>query len=255
MSVTPVARASRFVPVAAVLCGVVIAAGGCSGDGGDAERSSATVVDPVGQSPTETPSVPDNASADVVLASAKKAAATADSVHFSGSVTDKKQKTEVSFTVTTDGTADGWMIVEGAKLKLRRVGKKFYIKGDKAFYETQGGAEFANIIDGRWMKVSSGGSGFESVESLTSIEELMNQLVPTTSGFERFAGKVVGGEPTIGLREKGTTDALYVAATGKPYPLLISAKDTGEISFSEWDKAVKIKAPAKSDVFDVSSMG
>jgi hypothetical protein len=66
-------------------------------------------------------------------------------------------------------------------------------------------------------------------------------------------GKDVAGTPTIGLLDKGETaeDAatMYIATRGPAYPLLVEPNTgNGKISFSEWDKDVKVEAPSGKTV-------
>lgn len=243
------ARTSRVLVVAAAVCGVSLALTGC----GDSET--ATTSSAAGK--TEQPSVPEEAEPDEVLRAAIAAAKGASSVHVEGTIPDessKSGKTQVDFVLAPKGKADGSLVFDGMEVRLLRVGKGFYLKGNKAFYEKQGGKEFAKVIGSRWMKVSPDGAGFEVVKDLTAVGDMLERFLPSTAKYERVDGRPVGGAKTLGLRRSGTDGVLYFAATGKPYPLSIDAGKEWKLTFADWGKKASIKAPAKSKVLDTSTM-
>ncbi len=58
------------------------------------------------------------------------------------------------------------------------------------------------------------------------------------------------------IRDLSDNSKLYVAATGKPYPVaLVGGKkgQTGSIRFSDWNRHVSLSAP--SGALDISQFG
>ncbi|QIQ04464.1 hypothetical protein [Streptomyces liangshanensis] len=89
----------------------------------------------------------------------------------------------------------------------------------------------------------------------------LHSLLSSFQGAGSLAQKgpvtTVDGVPAITLTESDTegTYTMYVATQGKPYLLKYvekTKKDPGTTAFSDFDKPVPAKAPAKKDMVDVS---
>jgi hypothetical protein len=64
------------------------------------------------------------------------------------------------------------------------------------------------------------------------------------------------GRQVVALRSPGDGSKLYVAATGKPYPVAIVGNKkgrSGAVTFDDWNKPVSLSAP--SDALDISQFG
>ena len=58
------------------------------------------------------------------------------------------------------------------------------------------------------------------------------------------------------IRDASDNSKLYVAATGKPYPVAIVGSKKGQsgaVTFDDWNKSVSLSAP--SDALDISQFG
>ena len=106
----------------------------------------------------------------------------------------------------------------------------------------------ADLFKGKWLKGSSTDANFASFGELTSIKTLMGSLTKAHGTLTKGATSTLGGQSVIALKSsKGGT--MYVATTGQPYPLQVSKNSggqSGKVTFSDYNKAFTITAPANS---------
>jgi DNA-binding beta-propeller fold protein YncE len=76
----------------------------------------------------------------------------------------------------------------------------------------------------------------------------MGSLTQGHGTLTKGASSTLGGQPVVAVTSsKGGT--MYVATTGKPYPLEVSKNSggqTGKVTFSDYNKSFTITAPANS---------
>ena len=64
------------------------------------------------------------------------------------------------------------------------------------------------------------------------------------------------GQQVVAIRDRSDNSKLYVAATGKPYPVAIvggKGNESGTITFGDWNKQVSLSAPGGA--IDISRFG
>lgn len=195
-----------------------------------------------------------SATAKDVVARAKAALASAKSVHVVGS-TAAGSSVQVDIRVKSGSGAAGSITVSGAKIEIVKLGEKMYFHSPATVWIEQGlSADMARLLAGKWvlMSASALGSGGEDLLRMTSTQGLSELLVP--DGMPKRPGATwptatVRGVPTIKLTDD--TGSLYVARTGKPYPVRIGdapALGGGQIDFTEYDKPVTITAPPAAQI-------
>jgi hypothetical protein len=213
-----------------VLTGALAACGGSSSNG-EADKT-----------PTE------------ILTDGKKAALDAGSVHVSGSITDQGTTIGVDLRIGKDAGA-GTMTLRGSKIDLVRVGDTVYIRAPASFYTSLGaGQGVGQLLDGKWLKASATSKEFADLAQLTAIGAFTKQALKPDGTVTKGSETTVDGQKVIELKSsKG--GSLYVATTGKPYPVELKGSGTskGTITFSDWGASVKAQAPAKS--IDLSQLG
>src|SRR6266550_1532475 len=191
-----------------------------------------------------------------VLADAKAAATSASSAHVSGSIKSNGTPTTLDLTTARNKGAKGSMSTNGLRFDLVRIGDTVYIRGTDEFYKHFAGAAVAQLLHGKWLKASATHGRLKSLAPLTSIGALF-------SGISSQHGKLVNdgkttykGQDVVAIRDTSDGSKLYVAATGKAYPVAIigSKKNkSGTIAFGDWNKSVSLSAP--SDAIDVGQFG
>jgi hypothetical protein len=107
---------------------------------------------------------------------------------------------------------------------------------------------------GRWISFQPGGMGYQRVVSGVTIGSVADELEltgeVTETGASTVAGQAVrglsGGSPVAWNAPAGITAKLYVAAGGKPLPVLFEggvAPSLERVTFSHWGEPLKVTAP------------
>jgi len=191
-----------------------------------------------------------------VLADARAAAMSASSTHIAGRVVSGGTPITLDLEMARGKGAKGSMSTNGLSFDLVRIGDTAYIQGSDAFYRHYAGAGIAQLLHGKWLKASIVKGRFRSLAPLTSVDLLF-------AGISSHHGKLVNrGETTyhgakvVEVRDTSDNSKLYVAATGKAYPVALvggSKQESGAITFDNWNQHVSLSAP--KDAIDISRLG
>jgi hypothetical protein len=194
--------------------------------------------------------------ADRVLADAKAAATSASSAHVSGDIRSNGTPITLDLSMARGKGAKGSMSTSGLKFDLVRIGDTLYIRGSDAFYEHFAGPAVAQLLHGKWLKASATQGRLQSLAPVTSLGALF-------AGISSRHGKLVNdgkttykGDQVVVVRDTSDNSRLYVAATGKPYPVaIVGGKKgrSGAITFDDWNKSVSLSAP--QGAIDISKLG
>jgi hypothetical protein len=226
----------RASALALVLAGVVLA--GCGGHGKSAGSNGEA-----------------SKSADKVLADAKAAADSASSARVSGNIVSGGTPIKLDLSMGS-GQANGSMSTSGLSFDLIRIGNTAYIKGSDDFYKHFAGAAVAQLLHGKWLKASIVSGRFASLAPLTSISVLFDKVASNHGKLANDGGKTFDGQKVVEIRDTSDNSKLYVAATGKAYPVAIvggKKSQSGTITFSDWNKPLQVSAP--KGALDISKFG
>jgi len=140
----------------------------------------------------------------------------------------------------------GTITLEGLKVALVQVGRSVYIKGGADFYRQIAGNAAAELLQGKWLKAPTSDSDLASLSSLTDLGKLIDATLAAHGTLSSAPAARIDGQPVVGVSDSAKSGTLYVAATGRPYPLEIvkTGQDAGKITFDRWNKAVKLVPPA-----------
>ena len=187
-------------------------------------------------------------SATEILTESKAAADSASSVHVSGSIKSGAAPVTIDLALAAGKGARGEISENGASFKLILVGGTAYISGSKAFYRSLGGAAAAQLLDGKWLKASATSGEFASFNSLGNMRQLIDTTLAAHGTLTKGATSTVNGQQAIAVTDTNKTGTLYVATSGKPYPVAITkgGSENGKIAFSNWNQPVTISAPANA---------
>jgi hypothetical protein len=191
-----------------------------------------------------------------VLADAKAAATSASSAHVSGSVRSGGTPVTLNLTTARGKGAKGSMSTNGLQFDLVRIGNTAYIRGGDAFYKRFAGAAIAQLLHGKWLEAPVTRGRFRSLAPLTSVGLLLDEVSSNHGKLVNEGKTTYKGEQVVAIRDTSDNSRLYVAATGKPYPVaLVGDKKTqsGTITFGDWDEHVSLSAP--SGAIDISRLG
>ncbi len=187
-------------------------------------------------------------SATEIVNESKAAADSASSVHVSGSVKSAGSPVTLNLSLVAGKGGTGEISQSGFMFKLILTGDTAYISGSTAFYKHLGGAAAAQLLAGKWLKVPTTTGEFASFSSLTDMRKLIDTTLASHGTLQKGATTSVGGQQAIAVTDSTKGGTLYVATTGKPYPLQISkgGSESGTISFDRWNQPVTISAPSSS---------
>jgi hypothetical protein len=188
-----------------------------------------------------------------ILTSATNALENASSVHVSGAETDSGQTSKLDLQIVAGKGAKGTISQGGLSFQLIIVDKAVYIFGTQAFLQHFGGAAGAQLFKGKWLKAPSGSSDFSSLAALSNLRQLASGLLKAHGTLSKGSASTVSGQKVIALKDS-TGGELFVATTGKPYPIEIT-KGGGSpqhVDFDHYDASVPLSPPAKS--IDISKL-
>jgi hypothetical protein len=189
-----------------------------------------------------------------IIAATKTAADGAKSVHVSGSLVSGGSPITLDMNLLAGKGGRGQLSQDGLSFELIEVGGTVYIKGSQAFYKHIGGSAAAQLLQGKWLKAPASSTDFASLGQLTNLRALVDQTLSDHSSLSKSGTKTVKGQKVVGLTDKSKGGTLYIAATGKPYPVEIakSGSGTGSITFDRWDEPLTLSAPANA--IDVAAL-
>jgi hypothetical protein len=231
----------RASTLALVLTAALLAGCGSSGS------SSSTTAKPNGEA---------SKPADRVLADAEAAATNASSAHISGSITSSGTPITVDLSTARGKGGKGSMSTNGLKFDLVRIGDTVYVRGSDAFYKHFAGAAVAQLLHDKWLKGSATHGRLKSLAALTNLRTLFARINADPGKIVNDGKVTYKGRQAVALRSPGDGSKLYVAATGKPYPVAIVGNKkgrSGAVTFDDWNKPVSLSAP--SDALDISQFG
>jgi hypothetical protein len=183
-----------------------------------------------------------------ILTAAKSASVDAKTAHISGSIISGGKPISLDMKLVSGKGGQGQIVLEGRSIRLVDVGQAVYMQGSAAFYRNIAGSAAADLLQGKWLKVPASNSGFSSLASLTNLSKLIDTTLATHGKLSSAGTATIDGQKAIGITDSVKDGTLYVATTGIPFPLEIvkHGADGGKIIFDEWNKPVKLAAPADS---------
>jgi len=227
----------------AALLVVLLIAAVLAGCGGSSSSSGNGVADKI---PTE------------ILAATKAASDAATSVHVSGSIVSDKSPITLDMNLLAGKGGRGQLSESGLAFELIQVGGTVYIKGSSAFYKHIGGTAAAQLLQGKWLKAPSSDANFASLSQLTDLRQLVDQTLASHGSLKKSGTTTVAGQKVVGITDTTKGGTLYIATTGKPYPIEISKGGSGggTITFDRWNSSVTLAAPKNAiDVTQLQSAG
>jgi hypothetical protein len=214
-----------------VACSAVALAGlvGCGG-------SSSSGNGVASKSPTE------------IVSAAKTAADSASSVHVTGSIVNAGATIALDMELLKGTGGRGRLSQNGLSFELVAIDGSIYIKGSPAFYRHFAGGAAAQLLQGKWLKAPANTGSFASLGSLTDLRKLLDSTLSSHGSLAKGSTSTIEGQEAIGVKDQTRGGVLYVATTGKPYPLEITKNGSGggKVTFTSWNTPVTVKAPANA---------
>jgi hypothetical protein len=125
------------------------------------------------------------------------------------------------------------------------VNNSVYIQGTRAFWSHFAGAAAASKFAGQWLKAPASGQ-FAAIASLTDMQQLFGKLFTSHGTLKKAGTSTVNGQKVVAVKDTTQGGTLYVAATGKPYPVEFakSGSGGGKIVFDRINQPVSLSPPA-----------
>ncbi len=192
-------------------------------------------------------------SPDQIVSAATTAVAQVNSVHVAGTVSSSGQKITLDLALVNGKGGKGSMTQNGLGFQIVAVGPEVYINGSKAFWQQAAGTSAAQLLTGKWLKAPATGQ-LASFATLTNVQKLFNQLLSSHGKLAKGKTTTIDGQQAIAISDTTNGGTLYVAASGKAYPIELSkgGSDGGHITFDRFNQPVSLKAPANA--VDISSL-
>lgn len=87
---------------------------------------------------------------------------------------------------------------------------------------------------------------FAQLGSLTNMSQLLGTVLGQHGSLSKTGTSTVSGKKVVGVKDTSKGGVLYVATTGKPYPVQISKTGStgGTVTFDDWNAPLTITAPS-----------
>src|SRR3954470_13116345 len=190
-----------------------------------------------------------------ILADARSAATAAGTVHVTGTIRDSGTPLTLDLRAG-DRTGSGTITFRGSPVRVIRIGQTLYIRAPETFYAATGAdSATATLLAGKWLKASATQKDFGQLAQLTRLKDLLALTTKPDGAVSKGGTSTVAGTRVIALKDdKG--GSLYIATTGKPYPVALRGKDatsSGDVRFSDWGAPVEASAP--KGAIDLGALG
>ncbi len=196
--------------------------------------------------------------AAAILTASRAAARQASAVHVLSEVfrlgSDPKARTKPTPTSTVelqlngDGAGRARLQLLGRESQAIRVGNTLYLNGGQRFKRRLENLTGHYIAAGTWVKTPLRASELAGFAALTEPSgELALLLRNPTLSLTKGPLTTIDGLEAIELKTTGKlyTGAIYIAATGIPYPLMIEkhGQETSTTTFTNWNKPTQLTPP------------
>ena len=199
-----------------------------------------------------------------VLTDAVKAANAATSVHMSGYTSDAVHKSGLDFTIEKGKGAIGSFTFEGQKVDLVNIGGanhvqpcpqcKNYVRASSAFWASFGPVAGITTspkqLAGKWVEFPTSNiqamSAFQGFVELADVQAILG-ILASNMGPMTKESTTYKGQSVVALYGPGKIRRVYVASSGKPYPVLVAntnSANPASVSFDNWGKPVSLTAPS-----------
>jgi hypothetical protein len=183
-----------------------------------------------------------------IVAAANTAINGLKSVHVAGSIVSGGQPITLNLDLVSGRGGLGNMSLQGLGFRLIVVNNFVYINATSAFWRKFGNAAAAALLQGKWLKASATSGSFGSLAGLLNLHHLLSAMLASHGTLTKAATTTVEGQKVIGVTDTTNGGVLYVATTGKAYPIELSKSGAsgGHVLFGRFNETVALAAPATS---------
>ncbi|MFI9630326.1 hypothetical protein [Streptomyces sp. NPDC052042] len=194
------------------------------------------------------------------------------SLHFRarGDLGGHDPSVELDLAMDRNGNCDGSVDLGGGQGSVRIVkrGDDVWVKPDAAFWKNQvpnGGPAYAAILKGRYVRGSANDPRLRGVAHACDLGRLRRLVVDNAENDRGTLNKgrrtTLDGAPVVPLTRlrDSRTLTMYVAATGRPYPLRITVEEEGRrahavADLSAFGVPVPAATPPPGKTYDINAL-
>jgi hypothetical protein len=225
----PISHPARACRVAAVTGAVMVILVAVLCDAGPAAWAASRTI------ASESPSA--------ILSAATSAIDAVSTVRFAGSGVSGGKPISLDLRLVAGKGGEGSVSVGGASFQIVVIGQEGYFKASAAFWKGFTNEAVAQLIGGRWLKAPVTGS-FASLANFGNLHALVAALLSPQGTLSKGPLTTVRGQKVIAITNRANGGTLYVAATGKPYPVEVAnASEHGAIVIDDINQPVRLVAP------------
>jgi hypothetical protein len=191
---------------------------------------------------------------NVIVREANTAISNASSVHVTGSISSNGVPLTLDLSLVSGKGGTGSLSEAGLTFRVIAVGQNVYIQGTPAFWTHFAGPAVARKLEGQWLRAPAT-SQFAPIAALTNQRLLFGKVLLSHGRLKKVGTATLNGQSVVGVQDSTAGGTLYVAATGKPYPVEVVKRGTGggRIVFDRINQPVALNPPAHFR--DISQLG
>ncbi|MFB7916516.1 hypothetical protein [Streptomyces sp. NPDC056061] len=186
-----------------------------------------------------------------------------------GDLAERNPSAALGLTLDRDGNCDGSVDLGGSRGSVRIVkrGDDVWAKPDANFWKNQvpvGGPAFAAILNGRYLRGKADDPRLRGVTDACDLDVYRHVVVDNAENDRGTLNKgrrtTLDGAPVVPLTRirDDRTLTVYVAATGKPYPLKITVEGGGAqhavVALSAFNRPVPSATPPPDETYDINAL-
>lgn len=189
-------------------------------------------------------------SAGAILAASRAVADEASAVRVHSNISQGRLPFTIELHLAGREGGHARLVIANSTSEATRIGQTVYVKPSPAEYRRLARTGL-HVPAGTWIQTQAGGSKLGAFGALTEpTTELAVLLADPSVSLTKGAVTTIHGTKAIELKTKGKlyTGAVYIAASGKPYPLEIvkHGRETGTVTFTGWNDPATITLPTNT---------
>ncbi len=184
-------------------------------------------------------------SPEAIVSAATQALKGVRTVHVSGSTTSSGTAVKLNLDLVSGKGGRGELTQNGLSFQIITISGQVYINGSDGFWRHFGGEGAVQLFHGKWLKAPATGE-LASVAKLTSLQQLFSELLASHGTLKKGGTTSIDGQKVVAVTDTTQGGTLYVATTGKAYPIEVSktGKEGGTVMFDRYNESVSLSPPA-----------
>lgn len=213
--------------------------------------------------------------AEDIIERASEALKNAPSLKLQGVGSSDGEEVQANLSLNKQGDCTGKMTMgTTGSFEVIKLGKKFWMKPDDKFWETQAGnAEAAKLLKGKYLLGDTSSPENSDMADMCSLEDTAfnkpawqsdgssasSASSDTVDSITKGATSTISGVPVIAVKAVHGSETItaYIATDGTDYPVKFVTKggdDPGTITLSDFGKPINVASPDPALVVDMDQL-